>query len=58
MKELLNRKLTDLSEIEKEMLLKSGYDIVIEDDYIYIDFDFDLGVTIKIRNKNLILEEW
>lgn len=55
MKELVNRKLLDLSEIEKDMLLKSGYNIVIEDDYIYIDFELDL--TIKIDIKDIILEE-
>lgn len=33
MKELLNRKLTDLSEIELDMLLKSGYEIVVEEDF-------------------------
>lgn len=54
MKELLNKRIIDLSEIEKDMLLNSGYNIVIEEDYLYIDFD--LGLTLKIRVDEIILE--
>lgn len=55
MRELLNRKLKDLSEIERDMLLESGYEIVVEEeDYLYIDFD--LGVRLKIKIDNLRLE--
>lgn len=55
MKELIGKKIMDLTEIERDMLVESGYNIVIEDDYLYIDFELDL--TIKIDIRDIILEE-